>query len=66
MVESGEGTSVPKTVGRKEYSPPCPRDSFWLILWPGEKKVKSGLERESLHRIKEKPVKWAKICIGKQ
>lgn len=43
-----------------------PGDCFWLILQPGDEKVKNCLERASLCRIKEKPVKRAKICIGKQ
>lgn len=60
MVESGEGTRVPQTVGRKEYSPQGT---------PFGSEVKRGnlvLKRENLHRMKEKPIKWAKICIRKQ
>lgn len=58
-VAKGQG-SLRQWVGKNTP----PGDSFWLNLWPGDEKVKTDLEREG--RIKEKPVKWATICIGKQ
>jgi len=50
-------------VGREDAPPGPP---FWLILWPGDELVESGLERESFLRTKGKLVKQAKICMRKQ